>query len=103
VRFHILVSAIFAVTVSSAPAFGCTCVSAPPDIKTSRDLAQWTANRGDTIFEGRVERVEFKWTLLEAKVGDLVSADPEQNPPVMQVSFDETRSYRGAQHKNLQS
>jgi hypothetical protein len=102
VRFHILVSAIFAVTVSSAPVFGCKCVSAPSDIKTTRELAQWTANRSDVIFEGRVERVELKWPLLEAKVGDLISADAEQDPPFMQVSFDETRSYRGTQQRNLQ-
>jgi hypothetical protein len=102
VRFHILVSAIFAVTVSSAPVFGCKCVSAPSDIKTTRELAQWTANRSDVIFEGRVERVELKWPLLEAKVGDLISADAEQDPPFMQVSFDETRSYRGTQQKHVQ-
>lgn len=100
-RFHLLVSVVFALTFSSAPAVACKCVSPSPDIKTARDLAQWTANRSDAIFEGRVERVELKWALMEAKVGDLIAADVEEDPPVMKVSFDVSRSYRGAQQKNI--
>jgi hypothetical protein len=101
VRFHLLVSAVFALTFSSAPVLGCKCVSPPPDIKTARDLAQWTASRSDAIFEGRVERIELKWPLLEAKVGGLVSADIDQDPPVMEASFEVSRSYRGAQQKSI--
>jgi hypothetical protein len=101
VRFYLLASAIFMFTLSSASAFRCTCVSPPPDIKTAKALAQWTANKSDTIFEGRVERIELKWALMEAKVGDIVSTDPDQDPPYMLVSFDVSRSYRGAQQKKI--
>jgi hypothetical protein len=102
VRFHILSSAIFALTFSCAPTFGCKCVSPPPDVKSAQGLAQWTASHGDAIFEGTVQSVELKWHLLDAKVGDLTPADLEQDPPVMQVSFEATRTYRGAQRKNIQ-
>jgi hypothetical protein len=101
VRFHLLASAILALTFSSAPAVACKCVSPPPDIKTARDLAQWTANRSDAIFEGRVDRVELKWGLMEAKVGAVIPTDVEEDPPVMLVSFDASRSYRGGQQKNI--
>ena len=100
-RIHPLVSAILALTFSSAPAFGCKCVPPPPDIKTARELAELTAKGSDAIFEGRVERIELKWAFMEAKVGDVISADVEEGPPVMQVSFDVLRSYRGAQQKNV--
>jgi hypothetical protein len=42
VRFHLLVSAIFALSLNST-AFGCTCVAPPPGIRAARDLAEWTA------------------------------------------------------------
>lgn len=100
-RFHLLVSAIIALTFSSTPVLACKCVSPPPDIKTAQDLAQWTANRSDTIFEGRVESVELKWTLMQAKLGAVIPADIEEDSPAMQVSFDVSRSYRGAQQKNI--
>jgi hypothetical protein len=101
VRFHLLVSAIFILTLSSAPAFCCKCVSPPPDIKAAKALAQWTANSSDAIFEGRVERIDLKWALMEAKVGDVVSTDPDQDPPYMLVSFDVSRSYRGPQQQKV--
>jgi hypothetical protein len=43
----------------------------------------------------------LKWAFLEAKVGDVIPADIEAHPPFMQVSFDVSRSYRGAQTKNI--
>ena len=100
-RIHLLVSAIFALTFGFAPAFGCTCVPPPPGIKTAQALAQWTADRSEAIFEGSVERIELKWPLLEAKVGGLISADVEQDVPVMQVLFEVSRSYRGTQPKSI--
>jgi hypothetical protein len=63
-------------------------------------LAERTAKGSDAIFEGRVDRAELKWAFLEAKVGDVIPADIE-GPPFMQVSFDVSRSYRGAQTKNI--
>jgi hypothetical protein len=101
VRFQLVASVIFALTFSLAPAFGCSCVQPPPGNNTAIGLAQWTASRSDAIFEGRVEGVDLKGPLLEAKVGDLIPAELEQDLPVMQVSFEASRSYRGAQHKNI--
>ncbi len=101
VRFSLLASAILTLTFSSSPVLGCKCVSPPPEVKTARDLAQWYANRSDAIFEGSVEQIELKWPVLEAKVGDLISADIEQDPPAMQVSFDISRSYRGPRQQNI--
>ena len=100
-RIHPLVLAILALAFSSAPAFGCKCFPPPPDIRNARELAELAADGSDAIFEGRVERIELKWAFLEAKAGDLISVDVEHSPPVMQVSFDVARSYRGAQQKNV--
>jgi hypothetical protein len=70
-------------------------VSPPPDVKTSRDLAQWYANRSDAVFRGKVKTIELKWVLMEAKVGGLVSADLEQDEPTLLVTFDVSTSYKG--------
>ena len=99
-RIHLLVSAILALTFSSVPAFGCMCPRASADIKGAREVAELAAGRGDSIFEGKVERIELKWAFLEAKAGDVIPVDFENAPPVMQVSFDVLRPYRGAQQKN---
>jgi hypothetical protein len=58
-------------------------------------------SRSEAIFEGRVERVELKWAFKEANVGDVIPTDIEQNPPVMLISFDVSRSYRGAPQKKI--
>lgn len=101
-RFHILVAAVLALALNSAPTLGCSCVQPPPDTETARDLAEWRAARSDAIFEGRVENIDLKWALMEAKVGTLIPADIEDdNSPEMQVSFDVSRSYRGEQQKNI--
>jgi hypothetical protein len=99
VRRHLLLSTIFALTFGSATVSGCTCVSSPPGIRSARDLAQWTGNKSDAIFEGTVQRIELKWPLSEAKAGDLISADIEQDPPIMQVSFEVVRAYRGRRYQ----
>lgn len=101
-HIHRFASVVFAVALSSAPVLGCTCVSFPPGAGTARDLAEWRANRSDAIFEGRVESVELKWVVMEAKVGAFIPADIEEDSPEMQVSFDVSRSYRGEQQKIIQ-
>jgi hypothetical protein len=63
-------------------------------------VAKWYADRSDTIFEGTVERVELKGSLIEAKVGSLTSADMDEDYPFLQVTFDVLRSYRGVEQKN---
>jgi hypothetical protein len=101
-RFHLLASAIVGLTFSSVPAVACKCVSPPPGL-TARDLAIWNASgSGDAIFEGKVELVELKWKLIEAKVGDLIPTDLGPDSPFMQVSLGVSRSYRGVQDKNIQ-
>ena len=85
-RIRSVFAAVIALTFMALPAFGCKCVMSPPDIKPAQDLAHWYADRSDVIFEGTVEHVELKWALMEAKVGTLVPADLEQNPPVLQVT-----------------
>lgn len=101
VRIQYLCSTAFALMFVSGPAFGCKCVSPPPDVKTARDLVQWHAKGSDAIFEGMVQRVELKWQLTESPVGGLVSTDFEQDPPVLQVTFDVSRPYKGVERKDL--
>jgi len=96
---HLSFGIFFALTVSG-PAFGCTCLKPPPDA-TARDMAQGHVQSSDAIFEGTVRDTELKWTLLEAPVGGLVSADLDQQEPVLQVKFDVSRSYKGADRKDL--
>ncbi len=96
-RLHLLTSIIFAVTFSCGPTFGCSCVPPPPDVKTAQRLAQWEATRSDEIFEGKVESVHLRWNLVDAKVGELISVELEEHPPFMQVSFENTRTYKGPQ------
>lgn len=100
-RFVILASVMFVFTFSAVPVLACTCASPPPEVKTARDLAKWYASKSDAIFEGSVERIELKWPMLEARVGDIISADIEQDPPVMQVSIEISRSYRGTQPNSI--
>jgi hypothetical protein len=100
-QLHRLASVIFVLTLSSAPTLGCSCVQPPPGTATARDLAEWRANRSDAIFEGRVESVELKWAVMEAKVGTVIPADLEEDSPEMQVAFDVSRSYRGEQQKHI--
>jgi hypothetical protein len=95
VRIRSLLVTVIALAFMAPPAFGCKCVTSPPEIKTAQDLAHWYADRSDVVFEGTVEHVELKWALMEAKVGTLVPADLDQNPPLLEVTFDKTRSYKG--------
>ena len=92
---------IFAFTFMSASAFGCSCVSPPPDLKTAADLAPWYANKSDAIFEGTVKRVELKWALMEAKVGGLVPADLDQDGPTLHVTFDVSNFHEGTERKDV--
>jgi hypothetical protein len=101
VRFHLLVSTTFVLTLISTPVFGCTCVRLPPGNISTQELVQNAANSSDAVFEGRVERVELKWALMEAKVGDAIPASVDEAPLELQVSFDAVRSYKGAPRKSI--
>jgi hypothetical protein len=83
-RFSSFLSASFLLSLFSAigsPALGCSCVQPPPGTNTAQQLAEWAANGKEAIFEGKVEAVELRWKFVEARIGDLVPADIEQEPP----------------------
>jgi hypothetical protein len=96
-RFSFVIFVAFSLSVLVSPAFGCSCVQPAPGLNTAQQLAEWAVKGKDTIFEGKVESVELKWEFVEARTGDLVAADIEQDPPEMEVSFEVLRLYRGAQ------
>ena len=79
-RLSFVLFVVFSLSVIGTPAFGCTCVPPPPGTNTSQELAEWAAKGKAAIFEGRVESVQLRWKLVEARTADLVPADIEQEP-----------------------
>ncbi|HEY6268027.1 MAG TPA: hypothetical protein VIX11_07005 [Candidatus Acidoferrum sp.] len=49
-----------------------------------------------------MERVELKWALMETRVGDVIPASVDDDPPEIQVSFNAVRSYKGGPQKSIQ-
>lgn len=85
-------SALF--VFSAAPARACKCAppvpgSAPPPRITERT----TPNPHLAAFEGTVVKSELHGDLVDAKEGDLISADLDEATPFMVISFDVSRSY----------
>lgn len=99
-RIRFVVSFVLALALAQGAVLACSCVSPPPDVKTARDLAKWYASRSDAVFEGAVERIDFKWNVVDAKVGDLLPADMDQEP-ALQVTFRVSRWYRGAGQNSI--
>jgi hypothetical protein len=99
IPIRLLASLVIAIGVTSMPVLACKCVPPPPNI-SAHDLARWHADRTDAIFEGKVESIELKWSLMDAKVGDLLPADLEEDAE-MRVSFEVARSYRGVRQKSV--
>jgi len=99
VRILLLCGTIAVFTLLATSAFACSCVPPPPEVKTARDLEQW--KRSDAIFEGTVKHVELDWVFRDAKVGDLVPADLDQDEPTLQVTFDTPRFYKGAERMDV--
>lgn len=89
------------VAVMATPGFACTCAAPPPEVTTARDLAHWYADRSDAIFEGTVKRLELSWVFKDAKVGDLVPADLDQDEPTLKVTLDIARFYQGVEQKDV--
>lgn len=98
---RLLACIVFTMTFLSPSAFACTCVPPPREAKTPRDIARWHAERSDAIFEGTVQSVELKWQLLQARVGSLISCDFDDDAPALQVTFNVSRSYKGASKRTL--
>lgn len=101
-RIHCFFLTIAAFTFMSVPAFGCTCVSPPPDAKTAHDFAKWYTDRSDAVFEGSVKRIELKSALMDAKVGGLVPANLEDQEFINRVTFDLSHSYKGVVQKDVE-
>jgi len=99
-RFAIASSVIFTLMLSPAVAFGCKCAP-PPEGMSGRQLAEWRAKGVTAIFEGKVVRAKLKSVWLEASVGDSVPASIDEVIPVMLVTFDILRSYRGVQGQHV--
>ena len=101
-RVQVMAAVILGLTLSTAPVFGCTCAAPRPEVKTASELAAGT--RADAIFEGKVESVELRWKLKEAQIGDViptVATDLDQDGPVILVSLEVLRSFRGDQLREL--
>jgi len=81
-------------------AFACTCAP-PPANATPAQLEEWRNGGITTIFEGTVEDAKMESPLIDALVGSIVPASLDENPPVMSVTFIETRFYRGTQAQTV--
>ncbi len=100
-RFSFVLFTAFSLSLIGTPVFGCSCVQPPPGANTTQQLAEWAAKGKEAIFEGKVESVELRWKFVEARAGDIVPADIEQEPPEMEASFEVLRSYRGVDSKHV--
>lgn len=87
--------------LNAAPAVACTCAPAPPGT-TPRDIAQGHRDHSDAIFEGKVVRLALQSRLLDARIGEVLSADLEDEFPNVLVTLQVTRPYRGAEQKTVQ-
>jgi hypothetical protein len=58
--------------------------------------------RTDVVFDGKVGRIDSKWRVINAKVGEIIPADLEADDPGIEVSFDVLRSYSENEKKHLQ-
>jgi hypothetical protein len=101
-RFAVFVSIVIGLGLPSKAVFGCSCLPPPPGITGTRELAEWRTQGISAIFEGRVEAAQMKSPLLEVTVGDIVPANLDQSTPVMLVSFNVSRRYRGARKQHVQ-
>ena len=95
-----LLCLIFAITPTLALA--CKCAPPPPPgpNATIKPVAR-VPDKDETIFEGTVANAQLKGWLFDAKVGDLISADIDHDPPYMLVTFNVSRSYAGQQGKTV--
>ena len=100
-RISLIVQTVLALTLAPAPIFACKCVAPPPGSAEGRSL--WEATRRtDVVFEGKVESAELKWKLVNARIGEVIPADMEEDEPGMRISFEVLRSYSDTQEKHLQ-
>jgi hypothetical protein len=102
-RSYYLAPLLLLIALIPIPAFACTCAPPPPpDPNHSSTLSTPPSIETGTTFEGTVTGAHLKWDLVDANVGDLISADLDKDPPYMLVSFDVSRSYSGQQGKKVE-
>jgi hypothetical protein len=86
-------------------ALACTCASGFHR-KDAWDLAKQETAGSTAIFEGPPERFDVKWSVWNAKVGELVpiedSTDRRDDGPRMVVIFQVQRAYRGEVGEEVQ-
>jgi len=84
--------------IATGQAFACQCGMKPYG-KTRWEVSKLEATGSTVIFEGTPERFEFQWSLLNAKEGELVSAEDfgvrSDAGPRMVVTFRVQRTYKG--------
>jgi hypothetical protein len=102
-RSYHLAPLLLLIALNPIPAFACKCAPPPPpDPNHSSTLSTPPPIETGTTFEGTVTGAHLKWDLVDANVGDLISADLDKDPPYMLVSFDVSRSYSGQQGKKVE-
>ena len=90
----------FAITPGSALA--CSCVPPPPPgpDRTVNPVVR-TPGKDEIVFEGTVTNAQLKGSLFDAKPGELISADIDQDSPYMLVTFNVSGSYASQQGKTV--
>jgi hypothetical protein len=101
-RSSFLVLLYFGLSVTPGSALACSCVHPPPGPDGTVNPVVRTPEKDEIVFEGTVTNAQLRGSLFDAKVGDLVSADLDQDSPYMLVSFNVSRSYAGQQGKTVE-
>lgn len=85
-------------TIATDQVLACKCGSAFHE-KNALEVAKREANWATVIFEGKPERFELQWNVLNAKDGELISAEnfgaKRDEGPRMLVTFQVQRAYKG--------
>jgi hypothetical protein len=94
-----------AIAVTARPMFACKCGSSFHG-NNPLEVAKLEAEGSAAIFEGTPERFELQWSLLNAKEGELISAeDPgaaRGDWPRMLITFLVQRAYKGNLGREVQ-
>jgi len=102
-RFSFLALLHFSMAITPASVLACTCAHPPPPGPNGAPIpVERAPDKDEAIFEGTVASARLKGSLVDAKVGELISADIDQDPPYMLVAFNVSRSYAGQQGKSVE-
>jgi hypothetical protein len=96
----IAIVVVIVVVITTSTSYGCSCGSGNSVLgKGAWDVAKMRADSAEAIFEGRVERLDFRWIILDAPQGSLVPVlryDPaDSSYPRTMVKFQVVRVYKG--------